>query len=341
VSTTETKATEAEERFRELLGCLEEEPRDVDLLIRTGNAALELSRRPEAYLYFSRALELDPSQRHLLPKIRAVAEPEDLPTVMKYARRPGTFAEGLKGVFQYPFRGAGLGMLILGSLFFYGIRVVASINFFPLVGVFVGVIVFGYLAMWLMDVAKKAAYWEDDPPHWPDPSMWTELLTDWAKIVSAQVVAFLPLILMTGYLASTQATGLFDEAGDPDLVGRWDAGFVVFLLSYYVFFALVGFAYLPMALMANALLGTPWAAWNPVFVVRSLLRIPREYALCAVVFAGTWIGSGIVEMLIMSHELALFLGPIVTFLEIYVMVVQMRMLGLLYGIRQTRLAWFR
>lgn len=337
---TPQAAPEAEARFKELLECLEENPRDLEVLIGLGTTAQELGRRMEAWLYYSRAMELDPTQRFLLPKLRAVAGPDDLAKVAAYERRPESFLKGIVPSFTYPFRGAGLGMLIVGSFFFYGIRLISTVNFFPLIGAFVGVVVFGYLAMWFIDVCKRAAQWEEEPPHWPDPTMWTDLIQDWAKLVSAKIAAFLPVIVMTVYLASTEATGLLNDAGQPDLVGRWDVGFVIFLVVYYFVFVIAGMLYLPMAMMTNSLLGSPWHAWNPVLVVKSILRIPKDYLLCSAVFAGIWILALAAEAIISANDLALFAGPVVTFVEIYAMCVQMRLLGLLYGLKQTRLNWF-
>ncbi|MBI2899685.1 MAG: DUF4013 domain-containing protein [Planctomycetes bacterium] len=341
METTAQDANQAEQRFRELLGCLDESPRDADLLVQVGTAALDLARPREGFLYLSRALELDPSKRSLLPKLRACAAPEELPALQKLMRRPGRFTEGLAGVFSYPFRGAGVGMLILGSLFFYGIRVITSLNFFPMVGLFVGLIMFGYLSMWFIDVAKKTAYWEEEPPHWPDPSMWTDLMSDWAKIASAYVASFLPVIVLTSYLIGSGSMGVAQDIGQEDAVARWEAGFMAFVAIFYVVFGVLGLAYLPMALMANVLLGSCFAAWNPVFVVRSAWRIKKEYAIAAAVFLALSAASAVAEAIVTATELMIFAGVVVMFIEIYTMVVQMRLLGLLYGMTQTRLAWFR
>jgi hypothetical protein len=162
--------------------------------------------------------------------------------------------------------------------------------------------------------------------------MWTELLADWSKIVSAQLAAFLPLLGMGAYLF---ASGAMETPPT-----RWDEGFLLAVGAYVLFFGVLGLAYLPMALMANALLGTSLAAWNPVFIVRSIVKIPREYFVCVAVVAGLTIASAVAELAISGAGLFLGGGIAVTFVELFTMGVQMRMFGLLYGWRQARLRWF-
>ena len=91
-----------QERFQQLLECLGERPRDVDLLIQVGNAAEGLARPREAFLYLSKAFELDSSKRFLIPKLRACASPEEMPRIQTLARRPAKFLEAIGESFSFP-----------------------------------------------------------------------------------------------------------------------------------------------------------------------------------------------------------------------------------------------
>lgn len=326
-----------EEQYQELLDCLTECPRDVDLLIRTGFMAYEMDRPGEAFLYLSRAFEMDPSKRFLLPKLRECALPEQMGIVRKFEKRPVTFGMAMKDVFHYPFRAAGVGMLVLGTIFFYGIRLTTAFNLFPVIALVVGVLVTGYFSNWWMEICRRSAVWEDEPPDFPDPTMWTELLADWAKIVAAQIAAFLPMIALTIYLF---ASGMIDLEAGPEAIAAWDPGQIVLVGAALVVFGLFGLAYYPMALMANALLHTWTAAFNPFFVIRSIARIPAAYLAVVGVSAAIWIAAFVTEALIEAQGIVLVGGILITFVEMYVMVVQMRMLGLLFGRNQGRLGWF-
>jgi hypothetical protein len=328
-----------ESEFQGLIADVADAPRDVALLIRAGTTAYEIGRRPEAFLYLSRALELDLSKKSLLPKIRECARPEEMKRVEELARRPSSFALSLVDLLAYPFRGPGLGMMIIGAIFFYGVRVVMAVNFFPMIALFVGVVLYGYECMWFLDVFRHSSTWKEDLPQWPDLTCWTEFFIDWARVLSAQIVAFLPLIIMTVYLVSLGGLSVADDLGDSDVGSRWDPGFVVAIGIFYLVFGALGVLYLPMALMANAFFGSVWAAWNPAFVLKSAWQIRKEYLLCVGVFAVTWVAAFIVEAVVIATQFIVFAGLLVTFIEIFVMVVQMRVLGLLYRSTQGRLGW--
>lgn len=328
-----------EREYQDLLECLGEAPRDVDVLIRTGNMAFEMDRPGEAFLYLTKALDLDPSRRYLLPRIRQSALPEQMEMVAKLQKRPATFRMAIKDVFQYPFRGAGLGMLILGTIFFFGIRLITSINIFPVIALVVGVLITGYFSTWWMEVCRRSAVWEDEPPHFPDPTMFTELFADWAKIVAAQVASFFPMIALTVWLFTSGMVD-FETGLSPEMVQRWGDDQIVMIGGAYLVFAVLGFLYYPMALMANALLHTSRAAFNPFFVVRSILRIPKSYFAIVGVSAAVWIAALVMEALIVASGIVIVGGLLITFVEMFVMVVQMRLLGILYGMKQAQLRWF-
>src|SRR5258707_10027396 len=87
---------ELEERWKEAIDVLAGSPRDAELLVKAGQLSEQLRRNPEAYLYFRKALTLDPTKGFLVAKLRALAvTAEQKDEVTKFSRRPVSFEASL------------------------------------------------------------------------------------------------------------------------------------------------------------------------------------------------------------------------------------------------------
>lgn len=280
---------------------------------------LALQAHPEG-----RQNELAPSAGFAERFIPQINRPSALPPI----EMPPDFFASLKGAFKYPVvEGAWL-LMILGTLFFGALEVVIFVLKFmvttglaPLVfraGVgLVIVVVFGagYLFAYIQCIITATAAGDHRLPDWPDLSSFLHDI----------VVPAMQVFLVWGLCLSPAVAFLVFA---PDT-----------LTPMAVPLALVGFFYLPMALLAVALLDTVMAM-NPLVIVPSMLRIPKAYlATCGILllilagqslmrFALTWLLG-----------LPILPGLICGFFSFYFVCVMARILGLLFFYHREELRW--
>ena len=120
------------------------------------------------------------------------------------------------------------------------------------------------------------------------------------------------------------------------------------LIPSWVFGAL----YFPMALLAVAMKDTPLAA-NPLVVLPSIFKAPLEYlvtvllmaAVLALYNSGELLISAVFPRGLLSHSMAKLFGFMGAwafwyFLQLYLLAVNMRILGLLYLTKKRKFGWF-
>lgn len=367
---------ELEERWKEAVDVLGERPRDPDLFIKAGQLSEQLDRRPEAYTYFHKALTLDPSKAFLVAKLRGLAatdqQKED---VAKMSRRPVSFAASLSDIFKYPIRGKGLPILIMGALLLWISRGLAAHSIGPW-GLTIAGVVGAYMAMFYIDVCHTTVGGDDHLPEWPDPLRIHEFGADVGKFVCAMVCSFLPVILIVLWMMSSAPSADEDEfrvahkpgwtpavattpttsdddddaaapapapapsapAPAPEPMSKGAAKVLLAFLGIGVFGA-VGLVYLPMATLANVVMGSPFTCFNFPFVFRSIGAAMRDYLICLACYFGVWLILGAVEYLVKVAGVLLLTGFALAFLELYGMTLLMRLLGLFYRMNQARLGW--
>ena len=299
--------------------------------------------------------------------------------VTKISRRPTSFEASLRDIFKYPVRGKGLPVLIIGAVFFWIARALANNGFSVRAGLTIGVLAAAYMAMFYIDVCHTTVGGEEELPDWPDPLRFNEFALDVGKFVGAMVAAFLPVIVLLlvfiGSLISafsppeeefTRALvpagpgvhGPVRTADDEDEAARpapaaapaapapappppspsFPTTLVLLLVGLGVF-GIAGMIYLPMAKLANVVLGSPWTAFNYPFVAHSILATPRSYLVCLGMYFGISAIVGIGELVVGMANIIVFTGIGLAFVELYGMTVLMRLLGLFYRMNQARLGW--
>ncbi len=366
---------EMETKWRNAMDAVTEAPQSPDVLLHAASLAEQMGRKPEAYGYYLKAIRIDPSKSFLIGKLRQnAATPEQREEAARLAKRPTSFARALDDVFVYPFRGGGVGILLLGAVFVWGTRLLFQYNpFVPLISIAVGALVTAYLSMFYVDVCTSTATGSEDLPEWPDLVRFREFLLDWTKLATASLAAFLPIVIAgtllvvvivqnlpkappqpppaySGYFVdgrgfirpSPGARPVPREAVRPSLDEVLPPGVraaAVLILVGGGVFTLLGLAYLPMATLANCVYGHPFACFNPVFIGRSMFAAPGNYAICVVAYFGTTILYGVLEILAAGLGLFLFTGLPVVLVELYCVTVQMRILGVFYRMNQSKLGW--
>jgi len=357
---------ELEERWKEAVDVLGERPRDAELLVKAGQLSEQLDRRPEAYTYFHKALTLDPSKSFLVAKLRGLAATDtQKEEIAGIARRPASFEAALPDIFRYPVRGKGLPILILGALFMWLGRGLASHSFGPW-GLTIAGFVAAYMALFYIDVCHTTVGGDDHLPEWPDPLRFHEFGLDVGKFVCATFVSFLPVLIIFIWLISSAPSADEDEfrapnhrmpvpaakapaaaddddpaptpAPAPQEISKGAARGMLALIGMGIF-GIVGLIYLPMATLANVVMGSPFACFNFPFVFRSIGASSRNYLICLLCYFGVWFLLGAVEYLVHVAGVLMLTGFAMAFVELYGMTMLMRLLGLFYRMNQAKLGW--
>jgi hypothetical protein len=220
----------------------------------------------------------------------------------------------LPGVFTYPFRGRGKFILLVGA------GSLVAIGFTGLIGTLVlGILLGGYMAMYLMEVIGSCAGGDDEPPDWPD-------LRDVDDTVR-------PLLLCIGALAIPLApAGIYRLAPVISglLAGKawWEP------LSGVAWALLIaGAIYAPMGLL-SVTMHQSLAAISPHKVLVAIVRVAPCYVVALTIMAVACIASAVAAMYLSFVPLA---GQVLT---LYLLLVEGRVLGLIYRTQARRLRWF-
>ncbi|MBI5799516.1 MAG: FHA domain-containing protein [Verrucomicrobia bacterium] len=246
----------------------------------------------------------------------------------RQVREDLAFHQQIKGVFKYPFSKGGLAMLIIGTLLFFGLDFLVTWGWkmrFIMLKVlgYVGIVALfsaGYLCAYLQKILFATAQGEDDVPGWPEFSQWwDDIVVPFRLVIVACIASFGPAFAYMG----------FHVGNDSEMS----------LTILFPLFAL-GFLYFPMALLAAAMSNSCFAV-NPLVVLPAITRLNLQYALaCAVFFA-------LVLVRFLSETLLHAVLPIPvlptllsSFVALYFLAVEVRLLGLLYYTNRRQLGWF-
>ena len=228
---------------------------------------------------------------------------------------PAAFWAALPYALAYPFNPKGLALLVGGTIFFtllrFGIRV-------PILGLLVAIFTVGYLATYMFSIIGTTANAEDLPPDWPSISHWIDdTLYPFGLLIAAILVSLGPFFV---YKAVCVVKDIPTQNA------------IIWLLLIYAIL------YLPMALIAMAIFRS-FAALNPVLIISSILKVPLQY-LGALIFLGLLLvvqflssRAGLPQVPILSRLLS-------QFVSLYFLMVEMRILGLLYRYKEEKLNWF-
>jgi len=248
-----------------------------------------------------------------------------------------SFFAMLPNAFTYPFKGDGLLLLIMGTILYFMIEVA---KFFVSVLGWAGwialivltVIGGGYLIEYLRRVLTSTAMGEHKMPDWPEVTDMGDFIEPFLQLLGVIVISFCPVILLA----------IWDlQHGE-----SWAAMAMMPALLF-------GCLYFPMAFLALAMMDTVLAA-NPLLVVPSILKVPKEYLIAVVLFGiiltVRWGTDALLGPLSfkrlttpsMGVLFGIFAGrAVANFIGIYFLAVTMRILGMLYLTQKEKLGWHR
>ena len=221
-----------------------------------------------------------------------------------------SFYQSLPGAFAYPFKRNGIILLILGAVVFLVLEFLSG--FSRIIFVFTT----GYLFAYMQKIIAHSAQGEDELPEFPEfGEWWSDIILPFLLFAGTFVVSFAPAIVVF-------------------LVLRENPIMVIAIIPTVIF----GAIYFPMALLAVAVTDN-FLALSPHVVVPSMFRVFLPYLVtCLVlgVLAGVRFGSQIALAFVPVPFLpSIALG----FISLYVLVVEMRVLGLLFRSYRNRLGW--
>jgi hypothetical protein len=244
------------------------------------------------------------------------------------------FFSAMRSAFTYPLHEDGWILIIAGGLFFTVLglaRYVMGFGFLVMAAsLVVSVFAAGYLFSYLQRIITTSAGGEKQLPDWPDFSGFDDVIGPCFQFGAAIFGCFLPAIAVL-VLAGT----------DSEWAGQliWPA-------------LLFGCFYLPMAFLAVAMFDTV-SALNPILIIPSITRVFKEYLVaCGLLIFILALRFGInlfISVLFqpLTHDIAMMIvgalvrGLISGFLGLYFLIVEMRILGLLYYTKKDELGWFK
>jgi hypothetical protein len=264
---------------------------------------------------------------------------ECVPVQVQLARAPGkkSFFALVPGAFLYPFRGAGILVLIVGTILFAALNWLAPQTRWGFVprafgwGIIFQVFALGYLFAYMQSIIHAAAIGDEEMPTLPSmANFWEDILLPCLQLIGLTLICFGPAIGVAWWTISNEESAL-----GPALVATF----------------VLGALYFPMAFLAVAMLDSVLAA-NPLQVVPSIFKVPLEYLVTIIVvgcvLALRPVGDLVLPMLfprgLTTHsmpKLFAYLGASAfwSLFSLYLLTVGMRILGLLYSSKKEKLGW--
>lgn len=261
---------------------------------------------------------------------------------------PQSLGAKLHDALTFPMRGEGKLMLVLGGIFL----ALGSFDWRAR-----GATV-AYMYAYLMKTCRTSAIGRNTPPEWPGSEDYFGI----SYFAIAKILSLLPAILFL-VITGTSILGFFsgvrppkphvyhsrhfqvqpDE--DPAPVASAssaddeseEGGYGMHIVLPYFGLSLLGGIYLPMAILACVLFRTK-EVLNPIFVFGSIAKVRRDYLLAYIVLCVAEI-AGFIGML-SGAFIPLIGNALVQPIWLYLMMVQMRVMGDLYCTNRNKLAWF-
>ncbi|HAO77691.1 MAG TPA: hypothetical protein DCQ92_01710 [Verrucomicrobia subdivision 3 bacterium] len=238
------------------------------------------------------------------------------------------FTRQIIGAFKYPLKGDGMILIAVGTFFFLLLDGAKAVSRFGFIygWVALGMLtVFGtgYLFAYLRLILNASALGEDEMPEWPEM---TGMVSIFFEFLGTVLFCFAPAIGLTIYAGYSAFHGTGDGAA-------W-LGWATMASI------LLGCIYFPMAFMAVAMFDSIGAV-NPLLVIPSIAKVLKEYVLTVVMLAIILFLRWLLKNYLGTILPVLLLPTIISsLLGLYLLIVEMRVLGLLYRNKKYELGWF-
>jgi pSer/pThr/pTyr-binding forkhead associated (FHA) protein len=236
-----------------------------------------------------------------------------------------SFFSRLPKAFIYPALGSGVFVLIVCTIVTFGLRFISA----GLFSIFAKMAFYGYMFSFMQNIIHSTASGDNEMPGWPS---FDDLGGCFIRFAAAAVISFgVPITLSIMAIFS-------DEPG----IGS------TLLMPSWVF----GSLYFPMALLAVAMKDSPLAV-NPLVVLPAIFKAPLEYIVTVILMgiilalynSGDSLIGAIFPRGLTTHNMAKMFGFLAAwafwfFFQLYLLAVNMRILGLLYISKKRKFGWF-
>ncbi|MGA2175530.1 MAG: FHA domain-containing protein [Verrucomicrobiota bacterium] len=247
---------------------------------------------------------------------------EVVPFQFRPAPTQGFYAK-LPGAFLYPFKGAGIVILVCATIAF------AALNFLSgsIFGFFIKIALYGFVFLFMQNIILTTTSDENASLCFPDVS---SLIGAAFQLGGTVVASFWLAIGLV--IAKLRGVEVPSEA----ILGS----------------VILGGVYFPMALLAVAMKDSVLAA-NPLVVIPAMVKVPLKYSVTAVLFLGvigirqlgSLLSGGLGRVALRTHDKNTFFAAVGiqavwALLSVYLLTVTMRLLGLFYNASKQKLGWF-
>ena len=237
---------------------------------------------------------------------------------------PTNFFAVWRGAFSYPLKKDGAILLVCGTAVFAmlaGARwvLITAIKFLGILSASLWFAFFlclvmgvGYMFALMQSVIQSSARGDKAMPDWPEISgFWDDLVVPFFQFTCIWVLCLGPGIAVMLFVTPF--------AGVPLIV--------------------LGLFCLPMAILTVAMADTIMG-FNPLTIFASIGKVPLPYLTICGIFIVVLALMGGIQMLLAWTGIPVLPTVLYTFVSLYGITVEMRLLGLLYHTNQARLAWF-
>lgn len=229
----------------------------------------------------------------------------------------------LTNALRYPIQRHGWVLLLGGSLlfFFIDIMIAGLSNGTPAsaaMALVFGVLAAGYLFAFLQRIISSTTLGEEKMPGWPDfTEVWQDMIQPFRLLWGLFAACFGPALIC--WYFAYNGSDWAEKAQIPLIVA--------------------GFLYLPMALLGVAM-SDSLSSVNPLFVLGSICKVPLQYLiaclLLAVIIGLKWVLEVAMAKVIPMFAIRyLISAPLL----LYFLIVEMRVLGLMYFWNRRKLGW--
>lgn len=236
-----------------------------------------------------------------------------------------SFFSRIPGAFVYPALGSGVFVLIVCTIVTSALRFIGGgwISFTATIAFY------GYLFSFMQNIIHSTASGDNEMPGWPS---FDDLAGCFLRFAAAAAISFgVPIALFI--------MGMFSE--EPGMAST-------LLIPSWIF----GAVYFPMALLAVAMKDSPIAV-NPLVVLPAIFKAPIEYVVTVILMgiilalynSGDPLIHAIFKRGLTTHNMAKLFGFLGAwafwyFFQLYLLAVNMRILGLLYVSKKRKFGWF-
>jgi hypothetical protein len=236
---------------------------------------------------------------------------------------PKNFSSKLPGAFSYPFKGAGILVMLFATIAFSALNFISGGIF----GIFIKISLYGFVFLFMQNIILSTTSDEKEALGFPDPS---GLFGAAFQLAGVAIASFWPVIALE--IAKIEGVDIPVEA--------------------IIAAVILGGIYFPMAFLAVAMKDSVMAA-NPLVVIPAMFKVPGKYSVTAIltliVFGIRQLGAvmsgveGSVSLMtrnVNTFMVAAAVQMVWAVLSVYLLCVTMRILGLFYNSSKQQLGWY-